>query len=147
MRYVATQIRYIGVAFGIGRYQPHTAAEILSNQYGDCKDKHTLLAAMLAVAGIKADAVLIGAGVRFNEAVPSPGGAFNHLITHLSLAGQEVWLDSTAEIRRPTGCWFRRLGISRRWWFLRQGAAHVERTPAGPAVPQFSDDGCGGSNT
>ncbi len=44
--YVASQIRYIGVDFGIGRYQPHTAAEILANQYGDCKDKHTLLAAL-----------------------------------------------------------------------------------------------------
>jgi hypothetical protein len=91
--YVATQIRYIGVAFGIGRYQPHTAAEILSNQYGDCKDKHTLLAAMLSAAGFPSDAVLIGAGIRFNSAVPSPS-AFNHLITHLTLAGQPIWLDA-----------------------------------------------------
>ena len=95
--YVATNIRYIGVAFGIGRYQPHTAAEILSNQYGDCKDKHTLLAAMLSAVGIQSDAVLIGAGVRFNEAVPSPA-SFNHLITHLTLAGKPVWLDTTAEV-------------------------------------------------
>ncbi len=95
--YVATNIRYIGVAFGIGRYQPHTAADILSNQYGDCKDKHTLLAAMLSAAGISSDAVLIGAAVRFNEAVPSPA-SFNHLITHLTLDGQPVWLDATAEV-------------------------------------------------
>src|ERR1700741_5115364 len=39
--YVSTQFRYIGVAFGIGRYQPHDAADVLANQYGDCKDKHT----------------------------------------------------------------------------------------------------------
>jgi hypothetical protein len=95
--YVATNIRYIGVAFGIGRYQPHTAAEILSNQYGDCKDKHTLLAAMLSAVGIQSDAVLIGAGIRFNEAVPSPA-SFNHVITHLTLAGKPVWLDTTAEV-------------------------------------------------
>lgn len=49
--YVATQIRYIGVAFGVGRYQPHAAGDVLRNQYGDCKDKHTLLAAMLAQRG------------------------------------------------------------------------------------------------
>ena len=49
--YVATQIRYIGVAFGVGRFQPHEAVDVLHNQYGDCKDKATLLAAMLAVAG------------------------------------------------------------------------------------------------
>jgi tetratricopeptide (TPR) repeat protein len=95
--YVATQIRYIGVAFGIGRYQPHRAAEVLENQYGDCKDKHTLLAAMLAALGLHPDAVLIGAGVRFNEAVPSPG-SFNHLITTVPVGGQAVWLDSTEEV-------------------------------------------------
>ncbi|HEY6374482.1 MAG TPA: DUF3857 domain-containing protein [Edaphobacter sp.] len=95
--YVATQIRYVGVAFGVGRYQPHTAAEVLQNQYGDCKDKHTLLAAMLAALDLHADAVLIGAGVRFNEAVPSPS-AFNHLITAVPLEGETAWLDATAEV-------------------------------------------------
>jgi tetratricopeptide (TPR) repeat protein len=95
--YVATQIRYIGVAFGIGRYQPHHASDVLENQYGDCKDKHTLLASMLTTLGLHPDAVLIGAGVRFNEAVPSPA-SFNHLITTLQLGGQQIWLDSTSEI-------------------------------------------------
>ena len=32
--YVGTQFRYIGIAFGIGRYQPHSAVEVLNNQYG-----------------------------------------------------------------------------------------------------------------
>jgi len=95
--FVATQIRYIGVDFGIGRLQPHRASEVLENQYGDCKDKHTLLAAMLDAIGLHADAVLIGAGVRFNPAVPAPS-AFNHLITMLPLDGQQVWLDATAEV-------------------------------------------------
>ncbi|MEO6807225.1 MAG: DUF3857 domain-containing protein, partial [Edaphobacter sp.] len=95
--YVATQIRYIGVAFGIGRYQPHHAADVLDNQYGDCKDKHTLLAAMLNALGLHPNAVLIGAGVRFNEAVPSPG-SFNHLITTVQVGGKTVWLDSTEEV-------------------------------------------------
>ena len=95
--YVATQIHYIGVAFGIGRYQPHSAGDVLSNQYGDCKDKHTLLAAMLEAVGVHSDAVLIGAGIRFNEAVPSPE-SFNHLITHASVDGKVVWLDTTAEV-------------------------------------------------
>lgn len=95
--YVSSQIRYIGVAFGIGRFQPHTAAEIFSNQYGDCKDKYTLLAAMFSAAGLHSDPALIGAGIRFNPAVPSPS-AFNHLIVHLTLDGHEVWLDPTAEV-------------------------------------------------
>ena len=51
--YVSTNIRYVSLSFGLGRYQPHSAAEVFSNQYGDCKDKQTLLAAMLDVAGIR----------------------------------------------------------------------------------------------
>ena len=39
--YVSLRYRYVAISFGIGRYQPHAAAEILGNQYGDCKDKHT----------------------------------------------------------------------------------------------------------
>lgn len=95
--YVATQIRYIGVAFGVGRYQPHPASEVLRNQYGDCKDKHTLLAAMLTAAGLHPSASLIGAGIRLNEEVPSPS-AFNHMITAVPVAGKQVWVDSTAEV-------------------------------------------------
>jgi transglutaminase-like putative cysteine protease len=41
---VALHIHYVGLEFGIGRYQPHPADDVLSNEYGDCKDKHTLLA-------------------------------------------------------------------------------------------------------
>jgi tetratricopeptide (TPR) repeat protein len=133
--YVATQIRYIGVDFGIGRYQPHTAAEILSNQYGDCKDKHTLLAAMLSAADIQSDAVLVGAGVRFNAAVPSPA-AFNHVITHLTLAGQTVWLDTTTEIAP----WRMLVPIVRDKQALvvpSTAAAHLDRTPADPPFASF----------
>jgi hypothetical protein len=131
--YVATNIRYIGVAFGIGRYQPHAAAEILSNQYGDCKDKHTLLAAMLAAAGIQSDAVLIGAGVRFNEAVPSPA-SFNHLITRAMIAGKPVWLDTTAEVAP----WAMLVSVTRDKQALvvpTSGAAAIVRTPVDPPFP------------
>ena len=71
--YVSTQIRYIGVAFGIGRYQPHHALEVFENQYGDCKDKHTLLAAMLEAIGLHPDAVLIGAGHSLQSCVALTG--------------------------------------------------------------------------
>src|SRR6202008_2631020 len=50
--FVSTQYRYIGIAFGIGRFQPHAAEDVLSNNYGDCKDKHTLLASLLQASGI-----------------------------------------------------------------------------------------------
>ena len=68
----ARSVHYVGVAFGVGRYQPHAASEVLTNQYGDCKDKHTLLASLLAAAGIKAYPVLVNSSHRIDPAVPSP---------------------------------------------------------------------------
>jgi tetratricopeptide (TPR) repeat protein len=133
--YVATQIRYIGVAFGIGRYQPHHAAEVLENQYGDCKDKHTLLAAMLTAAGFHPEAVLIGAGVRFNEAVPSPS-SFNHLITTLSVGGQPVWLDSTEEVA-PYQALSYIIRDRKALVVPDSGVAQIETTPANLPFPSF----------
>lgn len=128
--YVSTQIRYIGVAFGVGRYQPHQAVEVLHNQYGDCKDKATLLTAMLAAAGVPSDAALIGAGVRFNEAVPSPA-SFNHLITHLKLSGQDVWLDSTEEVA-PYKMMYAGLRDREALLVPPAGTPVVEKTPKDP---------------
>ncbi len=96
-RYVATQFRYISVSFGQGRYQPHSADEVLSNQYGDCKDKHTLFAALLRAAGIEAWPALIGAGIKMDPDVPSPA-QFNHVITYIPHHDPPVWLDTTPEV-------------------------------------------------
>ena len=40
-------IRYVAIEIGVGALQPHPAASILTSRFGDCKDKVTLLAAML----------------------------------------------------------------------------------------------------
>jgi len=95
--YVSTQFRYIGVAFGIGRYQPHSATDVLENQYGDCKDKHTLLASLLSAAGIPAYPALISSTNEVDADVPSPG-QFNHVITVVPRGNSLVWLDATTEV-------------------------------------------------
>jgi tetratricopeptide (TPR) repeat protein len=135
--FVSTQVRYIGVDFGVGRYQPHRADEVLDNQYGDCKDKHTLLAAMLTALGLHPDAVLIGAGVRFNEAVPSPA-AFNHVITRVEVDGQDVWLDSTAEVA-PYKMLVATIRDKRALVVPDTGAATLQRTPADLPFASFQD--------
>ncbi len=126
--YVATQIHYVGVAFGIGRFQPHSANDVLGNQYGDCKDKHTLLAAMLNALNLRPEAVLIGVGIRFNPGVPSPA-AFNHLMTRVVLDGKPVWLDTTAEVA-PFGMLTVLTRDHEALVVPEDGAAKVERTPA-----------------
>jgi len=101
--FVSTHTRYVGIDFGIGRYQPHTAADVLTNQYGDCKDKDTLLEALLRSKGFSTAPALIGAGIAPVPDVPSPA-VFNHVITTVNLPAGKIWLDST-----PPGAPFRYL--------------------------------------
>jgi len=135
--FVGTQVRYIGVAFGVGRYQPHSAGDVLSNQYGDCKDKTTLLISMLSAANIPADAVLIGAGITFNEAVPSPA-SFNHAINLAHVDGKPVWLDSTAEVA-PYQLLISAIRGKKALVIPANGEAHIETTPTDPPFPAKID--------
>ncbi len=94
---VSLRYRYVGIDLGIGRYQPHAAAEILGNQYGDCKDKHTLLAALLSAIGIRAYPALINTQFAVDEDVPSPG-QFNHVISVVPTGSTLSWMDTTPEV-------------------------------------------------
>jgi hypothetical protein len=105
-------------------------------QYGHCEqDKHTLLAAMLSALGLHPDAVLIGAVVRFNEAVPSPG-SFNHLITMVPVGGQAVWLDSTEEVA-PYRAMAYVIRNKQALVVPNVGAAKIEMTPAKLPFPSL----------
>src|SRR5271166_2881742 len=64
--YVSHNIRYVSLSFGLGRFQPHAASEVLANGYGDCKDKNTLLAALLEAEGFHSDSVLIGSKMKLD---------------------------------------------------------------------------------
>ena len=57
--YVQQQVRYVAIEVGIGGFQPHFANDVLTHEYGDCKDKVTLLSAMLHEIGIESYYVLI----------------------------------------------------------------------------------------
>jgi len=95
--FVALKFHYIGLDFGIGRYQPHAADDVLDNGYGDCKDKHTLLASLLKAAGIDAWPALIHATRKLDPDVPSPA-QFNHVITVVPQGDKFIWLDTTPEV-------------------------------------------------
>jgi hypothetical protein len=57
--FVQQQVRYFAIEMGIGGYQPHYAADIFRNRYGDCKDKATLLSAMLSSVGIHSALMMV----------------------------------------------------------------------------------------
>jgi Domain of Unknown Function with PDB structure (DUF3857)/Transglutaminase-like superfamily len=125
---VALHIHYVGLEFGIGRYQPHVADDVLSNEYGDCKDKHTLLATLLKASGIEAWPVLISSGRELDPATPSPA-QFDHVITLVPLNGKLLWMDSTEEIS-PVGTLMGSLRDKQTLAIPTGKAAYLERTPA-----------------
>ncbi len=96
-KFVSLKYHYIGLDFGIGRYQPHAADDVLDNGYGDCKDKHTLLATLLKAVGIEAWPALIHASRKLDVDVPSPA-QFNHVITVVPRGADYIWLDATPEV-------------------------------------------------
>jgi tetratricopeptide (TPR) repeat protein/transglutaminase-like putative cysteine protease len=133
--YVAKNFRYVSLSLGLGRYQPHSAGDVLHNQYGDCKDKHTLLASLLEAEGLHASSVLINSSRKLDPDVPSPS-QFDHVITMLPLGKEkeEVWMDTTSEVAP-----FRLLAYSLRNKLAlvipADGTPHLEETPADTPMP------------
>ncbi|HZT72397.1 MAG TPA: DUF3857 domain-containing protein [Terriglobales bacterium] len=133
--YVAKTIRYVSLSFGIGRYQPHAAEQVLANEYGDCKDQETLLAALLHAVGIPAEAALVSTKHAVDPDVPSPG-QFDHIITAIPTPQGEQWLDTTTRVA-AFGMLFAPIRDEEALVIPGSGAAHLERTPADPPSPMF----------
>ncbi len=131
--YVAPEYRYVSLSFGVGRFQPHAAGDIFANRYGDCKDKHTLLSAMLAAIGIHADPVLINSARQLDPDIPSPG-QFDHVITLVTLGNKKMFLDSTPEVA-PFGLLSYQIRKKKALWVNLDGKAEVIETPADSPVP------------
>lgn len=96
--FVASKIRYVGIELGQSAYQPSYATEVFQMQYGDCKDKTTLLISMLDLAGIKAYPCLISMAPheRIDTTLPFLS-QFNHMIAAVPTGTDTyIWLDTTA---------------------------------------------------
>lgn len=131
--YVSTRFRYIGVDLGSGRYSPHAAADVLANRYGDCKDKHTLFAALLQAAGIAAYPALISSKFRIDPSFPSPD-LFDHVITAIPRGQSFLFLDTTPEVA-PFGLLVSTLRDRQALVMPANAPAHLDLTPADPLVP------------
>ena len=78
-RFAQQDVRYVAIEIGIGGYKPHTASEIFTHRFGDCKDKVTVLRAMLREAGIESHYILVNATPGIVGEFPTVS-AFNHAI-------------------------------------------------------------------
>ncbi len=131
--YVAEQFRYVSISLGIGHYRPHSAAQVLANRYGDCKDKATLLASLLHAAGIEGWTALISSAQRIDPAVPSLE-QFDHAITVVPEDTKLQWMDATTELA-PLGLLTFDLRGKRALVVPDTQPAYLAVTPLKPSVP------------
>jgi hypothetical protein len=82
-------VRYVAIEIGIGGYQPHFANDIFNNRYGDCKDKVTVMGAMLKEIGVDSYYVIVQTR-RGVVAKDFPYyGSFNHAIIAIRVPDSE----------------------------------------------------------
>ncbi|MEW5742883.1 MAG: DUF3857 domain-containing protein [Myxococcota bacterium] len=94
--FVVTNTRYVALEFGIHGYKPYRVDRVLARRFGDCKDKASLIHAMLAVAGVESRLVLLrmrSLGALSSEVASL--SAFNHAIVYVPKLDR--FLDGTAE--------------------------------------------------
>jgi len=98
---VHEEVRYTGLELGAASIVPVPPAETLKRKFGDCKDKSTLVAALLRAEGIPAYLALLKTGPGYDVDPRLPGfGRFNHAIVYVP--GREpIWIDPTDPFARP----------------------------------------------
>ncbi len=129
--FCAKNIRYVAVEYGQAGYEPHYAADIFRNKYGDCKDQSILLVTMLKEAGLSASPVLIATKEYYNLNEDFPSALFNHCIAAVYLKDKVIFLDPTAET-----CSFGDLPLGdqrRRVLVFKEGGYDIEEIPFYPA--------------
>lgn len=95
------RVRYTGLEFGEASIVPRPPAETLRRGYGDCKDKATLLLALLREAGIPAHLALLRTGPGLDYTPEIPGlSAFDHVIVYLP-GPTPLWIDATVPTALP----------------------------------------------
>ncbi|HEX2748511.1 MAG TPA: DUF3857 domain-containing protein, partial [Verrucomicrobiales bacterium] len=93
---VAGEVRYAGLEFNECDLEPHAAPEVWEHQYGDCKDKASLLCTLLREKGITAHMALVNTEHTGRVERRSPDFRhFNHAICVAELPGGLVFIDPT----------------------------------------------------
>ncbi len=99
--FVVTQTRYVGLEFGIHGFKPYKVDQILARGFGDCKDKASLMYAMLHHLGIRSELVLLR--MHFLGSIgqePASLAVFNHAILYVPALHR--FLDGTAAFSGST---------------------------------------------
>ena len=94
--FVVTRRATSGLEFGIHGFKPYKVTQVLARRFGDCKDKASLMIALLREVGVNARA---GAGAhaagRPTRHEPASLAIFDHAIVYVPKLDR--YLDGTAE--------------------------------------------------
>jgi transglutaminase-like putative cysteine protease len=95
--FVAREIRYVVLEFGMGGFEPRPASSTFKSRYGDCKDQAMLLIAMLELIGVEACPVLLNTleGYHQDFSLPPFLATFDHVIVALPTEDGWHFLDPT----------------------------------------------------
>ncbi|MBS0025786.1 DUF3857 domain-containing protein [Chitinophaga sp. 22321] len=101
LRFVQDDIRYMGIEMGEYSHRPNVPERVLTQRFGDCKDKALLLCTMLRANDIAASMAYVNTDLKgtVNDMLPSPN-AFNHAIVQVLLNNKTYWLDGTMSYQR-----------------------------------------------
>lgn len=126
---VATEVRYVGLEFGLAGYKPHPCREVWEKRYGDCKDKANLLRAMLAHKNIASHLVLLDTrGMGRVERTSPSWLTFNHVILAVETGDAgHLFCDPTVE-RLSAGTLGLR-DLARDVLIVKNGSAEWTQTP------------------
>jgi len=93
--YVRSSIRYVADERGINGIVPRPPSLVLEHQYGDCKDRASLLCALAREAGIPLSMAVIASSPAPFDSLIHPS-LFNHMICAYAGTAGTMFLDPTA---------------------------------------------------
>jgi transglutaminase-like putative cysteine protease len=95
-QFVLRNTNYVAMEFGIYSYKPYPVTTVYARRFGDCKDKASLMIAMLRAAGIDAELALVRTRKLgdVNDRATTLA-VFNHALAYIPK--YNLWLDGTAE--------------------------------------------------
>jgi hypothetical protein len=101
-RYLYDNFRYVALNLDAHNFEPHPAAEVFKNKFGDCKDQSVLFVTMLKALGFKAFPVLVRSQEQgsFLNMLPDTG-CFSHVIVAVKEGGKTYFIDPLAEGYKP----------------------------------------------
>ncbi len=95
-QFVLRNTHYVALEFGVYGYKPYPVSQVYARRFGDCKDKASLMIALLRASGIEADIALVRTrrlGDIGEQATSI--SIFNHAVVYVPK--YNLWLDGTAE--------------------------------------------------